>query len=340
MTGPANLNTDVTVDSTNAGGTPAGANIAFTSTINGAHNLTLTGGTSGNVTVSGAIGANTALSSLTATGNILTFGNIGGASPGVVGLTSLAAVGALNFSGTTYNVNSSSFTTGTTFNMNSGALTTFTSNGNSLTFTPGTIELSLGTSLTMNSTGGNITVANVDAVTNDLTTLILNAGTGNVQAGSIGTATTNEFNLVSITGTTLTLLGPIIANTVILNGGTGVTYLSANITTNNTPITFTQPVIRNGVNNVTVSTGSTGANITFDSTIDGELLEYETSRSRPVSVPSPSTAPSEPPPLSITSRLPARPSSKAPPSTPPERLAIPLRTSSTSAAASPPLVAR
>ena len=122
----------------------------------------------------------------------------------------------------------------------------------------------------MNSTGGNITVANVDAVTDDLTTLILNAGTGNVQAGSIGTATTNEFNLVSITGTTLTLLGPIIANTVILNGGTGVTYLSANITTNNTPITFTQPVIRNGVNNVTVSTGSTGANITFDSTIDGD----------------------------------------------------------------------
>ena len=45
MTGPTLLNANVAVDTTNSGGTPAGANITFSSTINGAHSLLLTGGT-------------------------------------------------------------------------------------------------------------------------------------------------------------------------------------------------------------------------------------------------------------------------------------------------------
>ena len=36
MTGPVTLSANTTVDTTNAGGTPAGAGIAFVSTINGA----------------------------------------------------------------------------------------------------------------------------------------------------------------------------------------------------------------------------------------------------------------------------------------------------------------
>ena len=72
MTGPVALSTDVTVDSTNAGGTAAGANISFSSTVNGAHNLTLTGGTSGTVLLSGAVGGTTPLISLTATGATIT----------------------------------------------------------------------------------------------------------------------------------------------------------------------------------------------------------------------------------------------------------------------------
>ena len=37
MTGPTALTANAIVDTTNAGGTAAGANIAFSSTINGAH---------------------------------------------------------------------------------------------------------------------------------------------------------------------------------------------------------------------------------------------------------------------------------------------------------------
>ena len=272
MTGPATLTANSLMDTTNAGGTPAGANISFSSTVNGAQSLTLTGGTSGNVSVSGVLGGSTALSALTVTGNALTFANIGGASAGVTGTTSMNALGAINFSGTTYNANTQSYTAATNFNMNAGALTTFTSNGNPITFTTGTIELSAGTNLTMNSTNGNITVGNVDAVTGNLSTLTLNGGTGSVQVGAIGTATSNEFTLVSLTGGNLLLTGNIVTNTLSLNPGASNTiFLGANITTNNTAVSFPQPVIRNTTNNVTVSTGSTGANITFSSTLDGDV---------------------------------------------------------------------
>ena len=72
MTGPVALTANSTMDTTNAGGTAAGANITFTSTLNGAHNLTLTGGTSGTVLFSGAVGGSTALTTLTATGATIT----------------------------------------------------------------------------------------------------------------------------------------------------------------------------------------------------------------------------------------------------------------------------
>ena len=72
MTGPANLTADATIDSTNAGGVAAGANISFTNTLNGAHNLTLNGGTGGTVLFSGAIGGTTPLTSLTATAATIT----------------------------------------------------------------------------------------------------------------------------------------------------------------------------------------------------------------------------------------------------------------------------
>jgi hypothetical protein len=62
------LGTNTIVDTTDAGGSPAGANMTFTSTINGAQALTLTAG-AGDVLLSGTIGGTTRLSSLTASGN-------------------------------------------------------------------------------------------------------------------------------------------------------------------------------------------------------------------------------------------------------------------------------
>ena len=272
MNGPVALTTTVLVDATNGGGTPAGANISFSSTINGAQALTLTGGTSGNVAVSGTVGGTTALTSLTVTGNALAFQNIGGASSGVSGTTTLNAIGSIAFNGTTYNANTMAFTAATNFNMNAGAPTSFSSNGGSLTFTTGVIRLSSNTNLTMNSSGGAITVGNVDAVSNNLRTLSLNAGSGPVQVGAIGTAGVGEFASVILSGGNLLIRGNIVTNNITLNSGALSTiYLGGSITTTNSAITFPSAVVRDTTNNVTISTGSTGANITFQSTIDGDV---------------------------------------------------------------------
>ena len=165
-----------------------------------------------------------------------------------------------------------SFTAGTSFNINAGSLTTFQSNGGAITFNTGTIQLSSGTNLTMNSSNGNITVGNVDAVSGNLRSLSLNGGTGTVQVGAIGTAASGEFASVVLSGGDLRLRGNIVTNSITLNpGGFNTIYLGGSITTSNTAITFPAPVIRDTTNNVTLNSGSTGANITFQSTLDGDV---------------------------------------------------------------------
>ena len=64
MTGPVTLTASATLDTTNGGVTAAGANITFSSTINGAFALILKGGTAGTVSF-GAVGGITPLSALT-----------------------------------------------------------------------------------------------------------------------------------------------------------------------------------------------------------------------------------------------------------------------------------
>ena len=72
MTGPTALTANAIVDTTNAGGTAAGANITFSNTLNGAHTLSLIGGTGGTVLLSGAVGGTTPLTSLTANAAMVT----------------------------------------------------------------------------------------------------------------------------------------------------------------------------------------------------------------------------------------------------------------------------
>ena len=62
--GPVTLSTTVTVDTTNGGGTPGGANMTFTNTINGAQDLALTAG-SGAISLQGTVGGTTPLTSFT-----------------------------------------------------------------------------------------------------------------------------------------------------------------------------------------------------------------------------------------------------------------------------------
>ena len=70
LTGAVALGANVTVDSTNAGGTAAGANITFSSTTNADsagnnRTLTLASGTVGNITLTGAVGGTQALQTFT-----------------------------------------------------------------------------------------------------------------------------------------------------------------------------------------------------------------------------------------------------------------------------------
>ncbi len=77
--------------------------ITFLSTVNalaaGVQSLDATGGP---VSVTGPVGATTALSALTVSGTTVTVGSIGGAGAGVTGATSLTATTSMNLSGTTY----------------------------------------------------------------------------------------------------------------------------------------------------------------------------------------------------------------------------------------------
>src|SRR5207237_5959077 len=84
LSGPITLGSDVTIDTDAA---TSDANIALSSTINGGHALTLMAG-SGAITLSGAVGGSTRLSTLTATGT-------------TIGLQAVNTIGSQSYSGTT-----------------------------------------------------------------------------------------------------------------------------------------------------------------------------------------------------------------------------------------------
>jgi hypothetical protein len=251
-----------------------GGAITFNSTLNGDGiinpcNLTINSGLSA-TTISGVIGGVNPLTNLTATGNSLSIANIGTVgSAGVTANTTFTATNALTFTGTNYNANQQDYTAGTDFAMNGGALTTFTSTADSITFNTGRILLSATTDLTINSAGGAITTQAIDAAAGSLRTLIINSGAAQTSVGAIGTFLANEFTSTSFTAGNLRLTDHIITNTISTAGVTGTIYLGGNITTVNTPISFSRPVIRDTNTNSVLNTGATGADITFSNTLDG-----------------------------------------------------------------------
>ena len=103
ITGATTLATAaIAIDTTNGGGTAAGANIDLNSAIDGTQNLTVTGGTGGDVTFGGAIGAGTAIAALNASGNNVTLAGIGGGAAGaasatVTAQTRITLAGATNY---------------------------------------------------------------------------------------------------------------------------------------------------------------------------------------------------------------------------------------------------
>jgi filamentous hemagglutinin family protein len=194
LTGPATLNGNVTADTTNSGGTPAGANITLTSTVNGANSLTLTGGTGGTIS----------------------FGTIGGTTP----LTSLTA------SGSTINQNSTVKTTGAVSYTGSTAVnipSNITTSGGVVTMT-GPVTVSGTPTIDSTNGGGTAAGANISfsSTLNGATALTLRAGTGgNVTfAGAVG----NTAPLTNLVFTSANLIQ--IGNNITVSGGNPLLFPS------------------------------------------------------------------------------------------------------------------
>jgi len=246
--------------------TSNGGNVTL-SNANGAFDLNITAG-AGTVTVSDPIGDATALTNLTVSGSTISVNDIGtGAANGVTGNTQLTATTDITFTGTDYRAGTPTYTAANNFYMNGGAATSFVTAAVPLSFLNGTIRLANNSDLSITTAGGNIQTATIRGTSVENVTL--NAGAGNVSVGAMGAAL-GEFGTVALTGNTLTTTGTIYTNTLTLTpGGASTIYLGGGIYTNNTPIAFTRPVIRNNTNNATLS--SAGSNISFSDVLDGDV---------------------------------------------------------------------
>jgi len=251
----------VTMDSRGGNaGVGTGGNIQFDGAINstgGARALVLTGGT-GDVTVSGAMGATSALSALTVTGNDITVASIGGASAGVTGATVLTATtanadvgeltlnGSVNVNALTLNAaasisaaNAVKATSLTATLTGAASALTLSNSGNQITTlntitTPGGFTLNNGNnSVTL---AGNITATNnavaIDAGTGTYTqgnNVDVSAGTGpiTITADAVTIGTTNTGNNAFITSGTLTLKAKTAGQAMSLGGASALDYLSA-----------------------------------------------------------------------------------------------------------------
>ncbi|HEX4840051.1 MAG TPA: hypothetical protein VFU89_06380, partial [Rhabdochlamydiaceae bacterium] len=241
---PVSLGADSTFTTTNSP-------VTFTSTINGAHNLTVSAGT-GSVLAQGAIGGTAPLHLVTMTGN-------GGVTVGAITTTSgSAAVSLTSATGILMsgNINTAAGTGTVTANGNTTlntnvAITTAASavslNGDVDGFTSNTESLTIDTTNGGGSAAGaSVAIAGDIGSRNALTTLSITSGTsGTITLGNIGTSTPG----IATGG--LTLNSGVAGTGIFLNGGnynttggaqhyTGNVQLgiSATLTSNNQAITF------------------------------------------------------------------------------------------------------
>lgn len=193
MTGPVTLTGDVNIDTTNVNVAINGANIPFSSTINGGHNLTLNGGVGGVVSY-GVVGGTTPLTSLNVTGD-------------TINQNSTVKLGA--GSGLEY--------TGTTVSNLGGNITTA---GSSMLFVSAPVKLNTNVVLDTTNGGGSplgssITISSLTQASTQ--TVTLNAGTNGTI--SVGTPTVNALTVTNSAGATF--VGTTVIPTVTLTNTTG-----------------------------------------------------------------------------------------------------------------------
>ena len=240
FTGPVDLHTSVTVDS-DSDNVGADGSITFTSTVNavtaGAQSLTLDADR-GAVTVSGAIGGTTKLSSLTVTG-------------GAVSLKDVKATGAIRVTGRT------SITLAGAYESDAGGIT----------FT-GAVTLAGAVSVDSDKDGvgadGSITFT---STVNGGHALTLDADGGNVELrGAVGSST--RLASLTVNGGQIDL-NSVAASGAITVTGTNIDLNGATYNSQGGNIAFTGPVDLDHSSAVSVSSGSGGGNISFSSTVNG-----------------------------------------------------------------------
>ncbi|MDO8475558.1 MAG: hypothetical protein Q7W02_05055, partial [Candidatus Rokubacteria bacterium] len=239
------LGADVTLDTTNAGASPAGANITFRNTTIDADSaansraLTLTAGTGGAVTLPGAVGGTQALGALTVSSSsavtvaaVTTSGNISLTTGGTLTVAGPIAsgTGAIDLTGSSIvqNANVSTAGTGTiTATATTGPITM--ADGTTSSTTPGTGDinytaagtitlatLSAGGAAGVNSTGGSIldgNVAPLNVATGAGATLQAGGGIIGTLAAPIDVQVTN---LANVNAT-----GQVAGVSIVINGTTG-----------------------------------------------------------------------------------------------------------------------
>ena len=248
LNGVVTLEESVTLDTTNGGGSPAGGNITFSNTVDGNQILTLTGGTSGVVTLTGAVGGATPILTLTATGATITQSS-----------TAATVGGALSYTGTTA--------------INIGG--NVTTAGNAITMT-GPVVVSGSPTFDSTDAGGAPAGANINftSTLNGGAPVSIRAGTGGTVtfSGAVGGVTP----LSSLSATAATITQSSSAKTTgafSYIGTTAINIGGSNVTTSGGAITMTGPVVASGFPTSFDSTnlGGTpaGANIDFTSTLNG-----------------------------------------------------------------------
>jgi filamentous hemagglutinin family protein len=226
INGASTLGANILLDTTNGGGSAAGANIGMNGAINATtadtEGLTLRAGTAGDITLNGAIGNNTALGAfqITSTHNA----SIGGGPLNATTITQLAGTGTSSFTGL----------------LNASAAGGISMTGAGFSFTGGAAT----------AAGGSFALANSGAVTISTAGLALDGGFSQTGAGTLTLSTS-----IVTTGDAVSFAAP-----VTLGAGASVDTTNAGGSAAGANIVFTSAINATtaGVEGLTLNAGTAG----------------------------------------------------------------------------------
>jgi filamentous hemagglutinin family protein len=279
------------LDTTNSGGVAGGGNITFSSTIDSltasVQSLTLNAGTSGIISVSGAVGATHPLNALTLvnTGGATFSGNVSAASvfqqagtattfaaaistsgPGGINLTS----NSITFAGAITLTGAGSFEANGPVILSTNPTSINTSAGNGYILFTNTVNSAPATNIALSLTAGAgpITFSGIVGGSAPLSSLTINSASnvlfsGNATIASGGAVSITHSGLLTIpSGALITAPGGFTESAGTVGGNTdGAVALGGNITTTNTAILFNTPILLTAAN-PTLTSG--GGAITFN----------------------------------------------------------------------------